>query len=53
MIRFFSLVGAALGGWSGWTLGLHVGLLAAYFASLFATAGGLVLGRRLAESLLE
>jgi hypothetical protein len=53
MTRFFSLVGAALGGWGAWRLGLHLGLLVAYFASVLGTAGGLLLGRRLAENLLE
>jgi membrane protein DedA with SNARE-associated domain len=53
MTRFFSLVGAVLGGWGAWKLGLHLGLLGAYFASVFGTAAGFFLGRRLAENLLE
>jgi len=53
MIRLFSLVCAVLGGWGGWKLGMHVGLVAAYFASVFGTAAGIFFGRRLAENLLE
>ena len=53
MTRFFSLVCAALGGWLGWKVGIPVGLLTAYFSSVFGTAGGLVIGRRLAEAILE
>jgi hypothetical protein len=53
MIRFFTLVFATVGGWLGWKLGMYVGLLTAYFSSLIGTAGGLVIGRRIAENLLE
>jgi hypothetical protein len=51
--RFFTLVVASVGGWLGWKAGMYVGLLTAYFASVFGTAGGLIVGRRLAEFLLE
>lgn len=53
MIRFFSLVCAALGGWLAWRLGRHVGLMTAYFASVFGSAAGILAGRRVAESLFE
>jgi hypothetical protein len=53
MTRFFTLVFSAIGGWLGWKVGMYVGLLTAYFLSLIGTAGGLVIGRRIAENLLE
>ena len=53
MTRFFTIAFAALGGWVGWKLGISVGVLTAYFSSVFGTAGGLVVGRRVAETLLE
>jgi membrane associated rhomboid family serine protease len=53
MIRFFSIVFAVGGGWVGWKLGMFAGLMTAYFASVLGTAGGLFLGRRLAQNLLE
>ena len=53
MTRFFSIVLAAVGGWLGWRIGMHVGLLTAYFTSVAGTAGGIFAGRRLAESLLD
>jgi hypothetical protein len=53
MTRFFTLVFSAIGGWLGWKIGMYVGLLTAYFLSLIGTAGGLVIGRRIAENLLE
>jgi hypothetical protein len=53
MIRFFSLVGAVLGAWGGWRLGMHAGVVTAYFAGVFGAAAGIFFGRRLAENLLE
>jgi hypothetical protein len=53
MIRFFSIVFAFVGGWIGWRLGTVAGFLTAYFASVLGGAGGLVLGRCLAENLLK
>ena len=53
MVRFFSIVFSVAGGWLGWKLGMLGGLVSAYFASVIGTAGGLLLGRRLAENLLE
>jgi hypothetical protein len=53
VIRFFSIVLAVLGGWAGWKIGMHIGFLTAYFASVAGTAGGFFAGRRLAENLLD
>ncbi len=53
MVRFFSIVLAVAGGWLGWKLGILGGLVSAYFASVVGTAGGIFIGRRLAENLLE
>ncbi len=52
MIRFFSIVFAFVGGFIGWKLGALAGVTSAYFASVIGTAGGIVLGRRVAENLL-
>jgi hypothetical protein len=51
--RFLSIAFAVLGGWAGWRIGMHVGLLTAYFASVAGTTGGIFAGRRLAENLLD
>jgi hypothetical protein len=51
--RFFSILGASAFGWLGWKAGEPFGLLASYFASVIGTAAGVVIGRRLAENLLE
>ena len=53
MTRFFTIVFAVAGGWIGWKIGMYVGLLAAYFASVAGTAGGIFFGRRIAEGLLD
>jgi len=37
-MRFFTLVFATVGGWLGWKLGMYVGILTAYFASVIGTA---------------
>jgi ABC-type dipeptide/oligopeptide/nickel transport system permease subunit len=53
MRGFFRIVFASAGGWIGWKIGMHVGLLTAYFASVFGTAVGILAGRRLVENLLD
>lgn len=53
MTRLLGIAFAVLGGWVGWRLGMHVGPLTAYFASVVGTAGGIFAGRRLAENLLD
>jgi hypothetical protein len=53
MKRFFGIVFATVGGWIGWRIGMHIGLLTAYFASVAGTAGGIFAGRSVAENLLD
>ncbi len=53
MKRFLGIVFAVVGGWIGWRIGMHIGLLTAYFASVAGTAGGIFAGRRFAENLLD
>ena len=53
MRRFCGILGASALGWVGWKLGEPFGLLPGYFASVIGSAAGIIVGRRLAESLLE
>jgi len=53
MNAFFAFVGANVGGWLGWTIGSHIGLMTAYVLCVVGTAGGVYAGRRAAASLLD
>jgi hypothetical protein len=53
MSAFFAFIGASVGGWLGWIVGAHVGLMTAYVLSVVGTAIGVYYGRRAAASLLE
>ena len=50
---FFAFVGASVGGWIGWVVGAHIGLMTAYVLSVVGTALGVFGGRRAASSLLD
>lgn len=41
MTRFVSLVAMTAGGWAGWWLGAHVGLMTAFFVGLVGSALGM------------
>jgi len=45
------MLGLSLGGWVGWWLGDHIGLITAYFLSLFGAATGLYMARQIARDL--
>jgi hypothetical protein len=49
MMRFFSIAGGLI----GWKLGALAGFWTVYFACVLASAGGLILGRRVSENLLK
>ena len=53
MKGFLRILLASMGGWFGWKIGMHVGLMTAYFASVFGTAAGVFAGRRLADNLRD
>ena len=53
MNAFFAFVGATVGGWIGWAVGAHVGVMTAYLLSVGGTAAGIYAGRRAADALLE
>ena len=53
MSGFFAFVGASIGGWIGWLVGAHIGLMTAYMLSVVGTAVGLIGGRAAASRLLE
>ena len=53
MSTFFALIGANVGGWIGWAVGAHVGLMTACMLSVVGTALGVYGGRRVASSLLD
>jgi len=53
MSGFFAFVGANVGGWIGWVLGAHMGLMSACMLSIVGTAVGVWGGRRAASALLD
>jgi hypothetical protein len=53
MSTFFAFIGASVGGWLGWIVGTHVGLMTAYVLSVVGTAVGVYYGRQAASSLLD
>jgi len=53
MSGFFAFIGASVGGWLGWIVGAHVGLMTAYALSVVGTAVGVYFGRQAADSLLN
>lgn len=44
MMRIFTLGGATLGGWAGWTLGQPVGMGTAFLLSSAGSVAGVVAG---------
>ena len=53
MSGFAAFVGASIGGWVGWSLGSHVGLMTAWTASVFGTAVGVYVGRWVVDEYLS
>jgi len=50
--KIIKLVAATLGGYAGWWLGEHVGLMTAFFLSVIGTAIGVYLAQRWAAEYL-
>ena len=53
MSAFFAFVGANVGGWIGWAVGAHAGVMTAWMLSAVGSALGVYGGRRAAAALLE
>ena len=51
MSNLFAFLGANILGGVGWWLGSYVGFTTAFMVSIFGTAIGVYLGRRLADEL--
>jgi hypothetical protein len=53
MKKVLVFISISMGGWIGWWLGGHVGIMTAYFLSIFGGAAGLFAGRRLMNKYME
>ncbi|HLA90685.1 MAG TPA: hypothetical protein VJL28_09655 [Gemmatimonadaceae bacterium] len=49
MKKLASLVGATVGGYAGWWVGAHVGIMTAFIAGMVGTGAGMYWGVRLAR----
>ena len=47
MKKVLTFLSISMGGWIGWWLGGHVGIMTAYFLSVFGGAAGLFTGRHI------
>jgi hypothetical protein len=50
--KLLGFIGMTVGGWIGWWIGDHLGLLTAFFLSMVGTGAGLYVGRRVAKHYL-
>jgi len=53
MSWIFTLTGCTAGGWIGWWLGAHVGVMTGWFLSVLGSGAGLFAGRRFVRAYLE
>ena len=53
MKKILTIICISAGGWIGWWVGEHVGIMTAYFLSVLGAAAGLYFGRKLMSSYLE
>lgn len=53
MKKLLNIISISVGGWIGWWIGEHIGIMTAYLLSVFGAAAGLYLGRKLMTSYLE
>jgi hypothetical protein len=51
MGKLLAALGATVGGYAGWALGAHVGVMTAFTISMVGTAAGVYAGRRVARNL--
>ncbi len=49
MSKLLALVGATVGGTLGWWIGARMGIMTAFVLSIFGTAAGVYVGRRIAR----
>jgi hypothetical protein len=49
MGKFFSFIGATIGGYAGWAIGARVGFTTAFIVSMVGTGVGIYYGRRIAQ----
>ena len=49
----FTLAGCTLGGWLGWRLGIHVGLMTGYLLSVVGSGAGWYAGSLFVRAYLE
>jgi len=52
MKKILIILSITIGGWIGWWLGEHIGIMTAYFLSVFGAAAGLYFGRKIMNSYL-
>jgi uncharacterized membrane protein YeaQ/YmgE (transglycosylase-associated protein family) len=50
MNKILGFVGATVGGYAGWWLGAHVGIMTAFIVSIIGTALGVYAGRQIARN---
>ncbi|MEE8325687.1 MAG: hypothetical protein V3W10_07530 [candidate division NC10 bacterium] len=53
MQKLLAIVAAILGGWIGWWLGAHRGLMTAFVLSMVGTGAGMYAWRRITEHYLR
>lgn len=49
MSKFYSFLGATIGGYAGWALGARIGIATAFILSMIGTGLGIYYGRRIAQ----
>lgn len=53
MKKLAGLVGATVGGYAGWWLGAHAGIMTAFVVSMIGTGAGMYYGAKLAKRYYE
>ena len=53
MKKLLIIVSISIGGWIGWWLGEHFGLMTAYLLSVVGGAAGLYIGRQVMRNYME
>lgn len=53
MKKLLTIANITIGSWIGWWIGEHVGIMTAYFLSVFGAAAGFYFGRKLMSNYLE
>ena len=47
MKKLLLILSITIGGWIGWWIGEHIGIMTAYFLSVLGAAAGLYFGRKI------